>query len=515
MSLRQRLDHYARVEPEKVAIDSEAGQLSYHQLSVLTDQCINYFINTGLKRGDRVAILALNHPDWFITLFAAASTGLVLVPLNWRLAIEELSYVIEDSVPALILHDAMFADTAVKLQGQHKGVELQEFGTGDFPPTSSVAAAAQSGIVQAGVEHTDIDRSVSSSETDPLLIVYTSGTTGRPKGAVLSQKALLCSASMSQHMLDLSISDRVLNVLPLFHVGGLNIQPLPTLLYGATLFSHSRFDPDLANASLEKDLITLINTVPTMLTAMLDSDSWAKSDKSSLRAISIGSTDVPVSLIQRIQANGIPLIQIYGATETSPVAIYQRIEDAEVTGSIGRAGSNCDIRLTDKNGNPVATGETGQIEVRGDNVLSHYWKNKEATQSSLCDGWFKTGDMAHQDEKGFYWFDDRLKHVIISGGENIYPAELERLILLVPGVEEVSVVGQPDDRWGEVPVAVVAGSADSQAVLDACSQLARFKRPKHVYFVDALPRNALGKIQVQEVKSKVMDTGAAVNSGLT
>ena len=157
-------------------------------MSVLTDQCINYFINTGLKRGDRVAILALNHPDWFITLFAAASTGLVLVPLNWRLAIEELSYVIEDSVPALILHDAMFADTAVKLQGQHKGVELQEFGTGDFPPTSSVAAAAQSGIVQASVEHTDIDRSVSSSETDPLLIVYTSGTTGRPKGAVLSQK---------------------------------------------------------------------------------------------------------------------------------------------------------------------------------------------------------------------------------------------------------------------------------------------------------------------------------------
>ena len=222
---------------------------------------------------------------------------------------------------------------------------------------------------------------------------------------------------------------------------------------------------------------------------------------------------MPVSLIERIQANGIPLIQIYGATETSPVAIYQKIEDAKITGSIGRAGLCCDIRLTDTSGKEVAIGETGQIEVRGDNVLSHYWNNKEATESSLCDGWFKTGDMAHQDENGFFWFDDRLRHVIISGGENIYPAELERLILVVPGVEEVSVVGQPDDRWGEVPVAVVVGCADSQAIMDACSQVARYKQPKQVYFVDALPRNALGKIQVQKVKAIVIKTGADINSG--
>ena len=499
MSLYQRLSHHARVQPNKVAIDSEAGQLSYDQLRVLTDQCIDHFKNTGLKRGDRVAILALNHPDWFVTLFAAANTGIVLVPLNWRLSVEELSYVIKDSTPAVILHDAVFAETAVKLQTRNTDIELQTFGNESFPstPESSV------GVADESADKSD-NELIKASEADPLLIVYTSGTTGRPKGAVLNQKALLCSAEMSQHMLDLCDDDRVLNVLPLFHVGGLNIQPLPTLLFGATLFSHSRFDPELANASLSNDQITLINTVPTMLTAMLDSDSWAESDKSSLRAISIGSTDVPVSLIERTQANGIPLIQIYGATETSPVAIYQKIEDAKITGSIGRAGLCCDIRLTDTSGKEVAIGETGQIEVRGDNVLSHYWNNKEATESSLCDGWFKTGDMAHQDENGFFWFDDRLKHVIISGGENIYPAELERLILAVSGVEEVSVVGQSDERWGEVPVAVVVGCADSQSVMDACRQVARFKQPKQVYFVDTLPRNALGKIQVPMVKSKVM-----------
>ena len=495
MSLYQRLSHHARVQPNKVAIDSEAGQLSYDQLRVLTDQCIDHFKNTGLKRGDRVAILALNHPDWFVTLFAAANTGIVLVPLNWRLSVEELSYVIKDSTPAVILHDAVFAETAVKLKACNADIGLQTFGTGSFPLTPD------SGVI---VVDEATEEPIRASVTDPLLIVYTSGTTGRPKGAVLNQKALLCSAEMSQHMLDLCDDDRVLNVLPLFHVGGLNIQPLPTLLFGATLFSHSRFDPELANASLSNDQITLINTVPTMLTAMLDSDSWAESDKSSLRAISIGSTDVPVSLIERTQANGIPLIQIYGATETSPVAIYQKIEDAKVTGSIGRAGLCCDIRLTDANGVEVVTGETGQIEVRGDNVLSHYWNNKEATESSLHNGWFKTGDMAHQDENGFFWFDDRLKHVIISGGENIYPAELERLILAVSGVEEVSVVGQSDERWGEVPVAVVVGCADSQSVMDACRQVARFKQPKQVYFVDTLPRNALGKIQVPMVKSKVM-----------
>ena len=304
-------------------------------------------------------------------------------------------------------------------------------------------------------------------------------------------------------MTDLTVNDHVLNVLPLFHVGGLNIQPLPALLFGATLVLRARFIPDDAVTALSEKQITLINSVPTLLQAMLASPLWNSENFRTLRAISIGSTDVPVSLINQVHENGIPLIQVYGATETSPVAIYQRIEHADRVGSIGRAGLLCDIRLCNSDGTEVSPGESGEIHVKGNNTLSYYWNNQEATDISLVDGWFRTGDVAHQDEDGFYWFDDRLKHVVISGGENIYPAELERVIREIPGVDEVAVVARSDERWGEVPVAVVVGSVNRDTVLRSCESLARFKRPKDVVFVDALPRNALGKIQVQEVRKLI------------
>ena len=491
MSLYKSLERRAQTQPDKVAIDSEAGELTYGQLKALVDRCDTWFRYSGLNPGDRVAILALNHPDWFITVFAAAKYGVVLVPLNWRLSIDELRYVMSDCTPVMLLHDSDFSDTAQQLQSADESVQRVQIGTCHFPPPSS-----------DNVQSIHAD----SGDTDPLLIVYTSGTTGRPKGAVLSQRNLKCSSEMTQHMVDLTSSDRVLNVLPLFHVGGLNIQPLPALLCGATLVLQSRFDADSAAKALAEKEITLVNSVPTLLNAVLDSVEWNVERYESLRAISIGSTDVPVSLISRVHQFGIPLIQVYGATETSPVAIYQRIEDSDLVGSIGRSGLHCEIRLTDNQGQVVASGEAGEIEVKGDNVLSHYWCNESATRKSLNDGWFKTGDIAHQDEDGYYWFDDRLKHVIISGGENIYPAELERVIREVPGVQELAVVGMPDERWGEVPVAVIVGSVDKQDVLNACTRLARFKQPRNVIFLDSLPKNALGKVQVAQLKTQLLST---------
>ena len=485
MSLYRRLQGQAEYQPDKIAIDSEAGQLSYNQLYVLTDWCAEYFHTLGLKAGDRAAILALNHPDWFIAAFAAARTGVVLVPMNWRLSVDELKYVVEDCEPKVLFYDNEFSDIASEIKQSSTNLQLAPFAESSFPPEASGSYKATHSVDQNA----------------PFLIVYTSGTTGRPKGAVLSQKAISCSAEMSQHMTDLTVNDRVLNVLPLFHVGGLNIQPLPALLYGATLVLHARFNPPDAVAALAAHQITLINTVPTLLQSMLDSPDWKPESYRSLRAISIGSTDVPVSLINQVQEGGIPLIQVYGATETGPVAIYQRIEHAGRVGSIGRAGMLCDVRLCNESGAVVKDGESGEIQIKGDNILSHYWRNDAATEECVKEGWFCTGDIAHRDPDGYYWFDDRLKHVVISGGENIYPAELERLIREVPGVTEVAVVGKPDKRWGEVPVAVIAGSADKDAVLESCELLAKFKRPRDVVFVDALPRNALGKIQVQRVKS--------------
>ena len=490
MSLYDRLQVHAENQADKTAIEIDSSAISYYQLKLLVDQCIDYFRSVGLTAGDRVAILSLNHPDWFIALFAAARTGVILVPMNWRLSVEELEYVVTDSEPVMLLHDQEFADTAAALSNRCPNIRLAGFACAQFPPQTESMSAA--------------DDAVKSNLSDPLLIVYTSGTTGRPKGAVLSQKALLCSAEMSCHMLELEADDRVLNVLPLFHVGGLNIQPLPALLNGATLLLPLRFDPQTALQALREKQVTLITVVPTVLQALLQSPLWDAAEFDSLRAMSIGSTDVPVSLINQVQKEGIPVLQVYGATETAPVAIYQRIEESHKVGSIGFAGSLCEIKLTNEAGDVVPAGVSGEIQVKGDNILSSYWNNESATAESINNGWFKTADVAHQDDEGYYWFDDRLKHVVISGGENIYPAELERVIREVPGVQELAVVGKPDDRWGEVPVAVIVGSADKQKVVDACSELAKFKQPREVIFAESLPKNALGKVQVQKVKEQIL-----------
>lgn len=518
MSLYQRLRGHAEFQPDKTAIDSEAGQISYQQLKLLTDWCIAYFHALGLGAGDRVAILSLNHPDWFIATFAAARSGIVLVPLNWRLSDDELKYVVEDSEPAVLLHSEEFTRQATQIQNAFKKLRLVDFASGNFPPepsesTNQPGTTNQSGTTKQpdtkkhSVTKKQSDANEASHEANDqnaaLLIVYTSGTTGRPKGAVLSQKSILCSAEMSQHMTDMTANDCVLNVLPLFHVGGLNIQPLPALLYGATLVLHARFHPEEAVKALISKKITLVNSVPTLLQAMLSASNWAPDQFPALRAISIGSTDVPVSLIEKVQASGIPLIQVYGATETGPVAIYQRIEHADNAGSIGKAGILCEVRLCNSEGEEVPDGESGEIHIKGNNILSRYWRNDIATDSCINDGWFATGDVAHKDREGFYWFDDRLKHVVISGGENIYPAEIERVLREVPGIDEVAVVGRADARWGQVPVAVVVGTAGRSSIMDACDSLARFKKPADVVFVDALPRNALGKVLIQQV-SKIV-----------
>jgi fatty-acyl-CoA synthase len=247
-----------------------------------------------------------------------------------------------------------------------------------------------------------------------------------------------------------------------------------------------------------------MNSVPTILGAMVTHENWAKTDLSSMRLFSIGSTDVPVALIRAVHNRQIPVVQIYGATETAPSAIYQTADIAfETIGSIGRQGCDNAIRLVDLNGGDVPDGEVGEIWVRGKNVLTGYWRDKAATSANLTDGWFHTGDLARRDANGLYWFADRLKHVIISGGENIYPAELERLLTNYTALAEFCVVGRDDERWGQVPVVVAVRREEDVTEIDILrafeKQVARFKQPKAVIFVEKLPRNALGKILIGEV----------------
>ncbi len=344
-------------------------------------------------------------------------------------------------------------------------------------------------------------RDAGASLACPLLIVYTSGTTGRPKGAVLRQEALLWNAVMSQHMHGLTSGDHVLTVLPFFHVGGLNIQTTPALQFGATVTIHARFTPDAALATIERERPTLTVLVPATIQAVTDHPDWATTDLSSLKAVSTGSTIVPQHLIDRFVARGVPVLQVYGSTETCPVAVYTRLGgDLSRTGSTGLPGLCCEAAVVDDDGNEVPPNTPGEIVIRGPNVFTEYWGNPEATRETLQDGWYRSGDLGMRDADGYFWVHDRKKNLIISGGENIYPAEVERVLLEHPDIRECGVIGRPDPRWDEVPVAYVIRqpgcSVEAEALkAHVLTQLARFKVPRDIVFVDDLPRTALGKVQ--------------------
>jgi fatty-acyl-CoA synthase len=306
---------------------------------------------------------------------------------------------------------------------------------------------------------------------------------------------------MSQHMHGLTSDDHVLTVLPFFHVGGLNIQTTPALHFGATVTIHPRFTPDATLAAIERDRPTLTTLVPATIQAVTGHPDWLSTDLSSLKAVSTGSTIVPPHLIERFVARGVPVLQVYGSTETCPVAVYTRLGgDLSRVGSTGLPGLCCEAVVIDDLGVELPPDMPGEIAVRGPNVFSEYWGNKEATREALHDGWYRTGDIGRRDADGYFWVHDRKKNLIISGGENIYPAEVERVLLEHPDVVECGVIGRPDPRWDEVPVAYVirrTGCAVEAESLKAhvLTQLARFKVPRDIIFVDELPRTALGKVQ--------------------
>jgi fatty-acyl-CoA synthase len=416
----------------------------------------------GIRAGDRIGWIGLNHPGVLACLFACERIGAVLVPLNWRLAAEELQWIADDAGLALLR------------AGPDSGAV-----TPHAMPSATPCAA--------------------------LLIGYTSGTTGRPKGAMLSRAALHANAENARRIFDLTPDDHVLTVLPLFHVGGLNIQTVPALLAGARVSLLPKFDPDAFFDAVARLRPTLTLLVPAVMSALLRHHRWATADLSSLRAIGAGSSEVPLALIEGFHARGIPVQQVYGMTETSPIAIAQtRAEALAAPGSIGTAAPLGEARIALPDGSEAPRGTAGEIEIRGAHVMTGYWNRADATAEALHEGWFRTGDVGLQDEAGRFWFTDRLKRVIISGGENIYPAELERVLAEVPGLAEYAIIGRPDPRWGEVPVAViVAGPGFNEAAITARFEatLARFKHPRAILRVPALPRTALGKVQVEALRA--------------
>jgi fatty-acyl-CoA synthase len=438
----------------------------------------------SVQAGERVAWLGFNHELQLVTLVACARLGAVFLPLNFRLAVPELQQVMLDAQPRLLVHDSHHADTAQALHAM--GLQRTHHDT-------LIATASPRDLTLPDV-HSDM----------PLLLVYTSGTTGVPKGAVHTQAALLANARASAWAHDFVEGDKVLSTLPMFHVGGLCIQTLPALLAGVQVVLHPRFDPSAWLHEMTTSRPSLSLLVPATMRALFEHPRWEDTSLACLRGIMTGSSTVPVAYLETLHERGVPVGQVYGTTETGPVSIVLRLSEAMArVGASGWPHPQAQVKLIDVQGKEVGPGETGEVCIRAANLMQGYWRSDGELNAGLQDGWFHSGDLGQRAEDGCITIVGRSKDMIISGGENIYPAEIENQLVTLPGVAESAVIGMADARWGEVPVAVLVRSPDAagqalsvEAVLAHLqSRIARFKLPRRVVFMGSLPKSALGKVQ--------------------
>ncbi|MCM2308371.1 MAG: long-chain fatty acid--CoA ligase [Sulfuritalea sp.] len=507
MNVSDWIDHNAGLMPDKTAIRFPGRDVSYAQLAALIEQLAAALAASGVRRGGCVAYLGFNSPEMLALLFACARLGAMFMPLNWRLAAPEHRQMLEDCPPALLFVEPQYVAQTNAFRDALSAMTLVSFGPADAGWISWADFCGRAAGPAPAVPAVPFDPEIGADDT--LLICYTSGSTGKPKGVLLTQRAIECNAANSADMHELTADDVILTTLPLFHVGGLNNQTTPALQAGCTVVLHPKFDADATFDAIEQDGITLTVLVPAQLDIMMAHRRWASANFSGLRMITTGSTIVPRHVIHAVHAKGVPLVQVYGSTETCPIAVYLKAEDAlRKVGSTGKVAARCRLRIVERFGTDVVPGATGEIVVQGDNVMSGYWKAPQTTAAVLVDGWFHTGDMGHQDEEGYLYVDGRSKDMIISGGENIYPAEIENLLIESPAIAEASVIGRPDERWGEIVVAVVVPRADCRLTAEQVLQLldgriARYKQPKEVIVVEALPKTALGKIRKEDVRQMV------------
>ncbi len=508
LGLAEVIAGHARRTQHKTALHFAGADISYRQFWQRIEAATATLVLEGVKPGDRVAWLGLNDPAQLVLLFALARLGAILLPLNYRLAEAELEAIVAHADVSLIVADALHATVADALPAAYaSATHCKVVDAALFQANAATFAPTHDSPPLAG------------TSASPVLLVYTSGTTGKPKGALHTQAGLIANCAISGDAHAFTGDDHVITVLPLFHVGGVCIQTLPALFAGATVTLHARFDAGAWLADVQARRPSMSVLVPATLRAVIDHPNFADTDLSSLRLLNAGSSTIPASQIAAFRVRGVPVCQIYGATETGPVSIYLKREDAmQRAGSAGRAGLNVHVRLVDANaeaavqgskGQDVAPGAVGEIWIRAPNVMCQYWN--DPANPAFQDGWFHTGDLARRDEDGFYWVVGRSKDMIISGGENIYPSEIENVLADCPLILEAAVIGQPDEKWGEVAVAVVVKMPDANLDADRVmklldGKLARYKHPRRVLFMDSLPKTALGKVQKSQLAALAQST---------
>ncbi len=445
----------------------------------------------GLTKGDRIAVYSKNRAEYVLLFSACVKTGIILVPLNFRLTSREIDILLDDASPLCIFYEKEFEIEIEKIKNltgiRHKlNIEilsqLMESDTpGDF-------------------------EEIQFSEDDIVMILYTAGTTGLSKGAIISHKMLFWNAVNTQLRLDLNSNDHTQSFAPFFHTGGWNVLFTPFLHCGASHTILNKFEPELINRLIEKEKTTILFGVPTMLQMMADSSNFESTDFSSVRYAIVGGSAMPIPLIKLWHSKGVFIRQGYGLTEVGPNCFSLHQDDAiRKIGSIGFPNFYVDAKLIDDKGNKCTPGGIGELWLKSPVVTPGYWRKEKETKESITDGWFHTGDMMRFDEEGYYYVVDRKKNMFISGGENVYPAEIEKFLLTNSNIKETSVIGVPDEKWGETGAAFIVITAGSKLtpneIFNYCKgNLAKYKIPKHILFVDEIPKNEAGKIDRKKLQ---------------
>ena len=489
--------HHATTRPDAIAqVDLATDRtFTWAQMNDRTSRLASALQNDfGVGPEDRVAVLAQNNSNFFEVQFACWKLGAIFVPVNWRLTLSELTFIATDCSAKVIVHDASFsemaADVASAANIEHRiNWEGDDQGAANYE--DAIAAADPSA-------YTANDNTLETV----LTVMYTSGTTGTPKGAMITQGMTLFNAISCVEFFGLRQKMVNLAFLPLFHTGGLNVFANPCFHFGGVNLIVHTFDPaEVLRLLTDTDVgVTHFLGVPANFLFMSQVPAFADATFPTIEAAGVGGSPTPVPLIEAWAAKGLPLQQAFGMTETSPLVTALKPEDCEVKiGSAGLPAMHTETRIVGEDGEDVPVGATGELWVRGPNVTPGYWNRPEATAEAITDGWLHTGDAAREDDEGFIYIVDRWKDMYISGGENVYPAEVENVIYQLPQIGEVSVIGVPDEKWVEVGRAVVVvkegETIDDVTIINHCREhLARFKVPQSVVFIDEIPHNATGKV---------------------
>jgi fatty-acyl-CoA synthase len=492
-----------RISPDRDAVWFEGRTTSHRGFAERVRRTAGALSQLGVRAGDRVAWSGGNHPSALETLYACGQLGAIWVPVNARLAAPEVEYVLGHSGATVVVHGADLGGLADTLRDRLPGVRAW---VAAEPPSSGGAGSLPYEELLAAAAPEPRDEAVSLE--DPCLIMYTSGTTGRPKGALLTHGNMTWNATNQLLGFDFAQDERTLALAPLFHIGGLNGTVNPTLLRGGCAIVVRRFDPGETLRVIEEQRVNSFFAVATMLDAMARVPEFRTRDLTSLRTIGAAGAPLPLPTLRTWLDRGVTMQQAYGMTEASPgCTVLDSADAVRKVGSAGKPVFFTDLRVVRADGTDAAPEEVGEVIVQGPNIMAGYWDDPEQTAAVLVDGWYHTGDAGSLDDEGFLYIRDRFKDMIISGGENIYPAEVESALLELPDVVEAAVIGVPDDRWGEVGLALLVprpgAPEDADAIRTALRErLAGFKVPRHVRFVDELPKTATGKIRKPDLRAR-------------